>query len=210
MAYDFKKELKQFYGAKTRTEIIQLPSTNYLAVRGKGDPNEEGGAYKLAVTQLYGVAYTLKMSARNNYNMEGFFDYVVPPLEGMWWQEGIQGVDYTRKDQFEWISMLRLPDFVREEDVAWAKEKVTAKKKADFEAVKFFTYDEGECAQILHVGAYDDEPATVQLMNEAIIDLGYLPDFASGRMHHEIYLGDPRKVTSDKLRTIIRHPVKKA
>ncbi len=210
MAYDFKKEFKELYGAKSNPFIINVPALNYLAVCGKGNPNDADGEYKNAVELLYGVAYTLKMSYKTDYKINGFFEYVVPPLEGFWWHDGIKGVDYKKKDEFQWISLIRLPDFISESDVIWAKETATKKKKSDFSKLKFFTYDEGLCVQCLHVGPYDDEPVSTAKMEEYANQNGYSIDLSKKRHHHEIYLNDPRKTDPRKLKTIIRHPIKKS
>ena len=209
MAFDFKKEYKEFYMPKNKPEIVLVPKANYIAVRGKGNPNEEDGAYQKAVGVLYAVAYTLKMSARAGYEMEGFFDYVVPPLEGFWWQDGIEGVDYKNKSEFNWISVIRLPDFVTEKDFRWAVETAEKKKKIDCSGAEFLCVDEGLCVQIMHMGPFDDEPATVALMDEYIRENGYENDMAGGRLHHEIYLSDARKTEPSKWKTVIRHPVRK-
>lgn len=210
MAFDYKKEYKAFYMPKTVPEIIKVPSMNFIAVRGSGDPNEEGGEYSKAVGILYAIAYTLKMSYKGNYKIDGFFDYVVPPLEGFWWQEGINGVDYTSKETFQWISVIRLPDFITEEDFNWAVQEAANKKKIDCKAAKFYTLEEGLCVQIMHVGRFDDEPATVLKMDEFLVEQGYENDFTSQRLHHEIYLSDPRKTKAEKCRTVIRHPIKES
>ncbi len=208
MAYDFKKEQKEFYGAKEKPTIVNVPKTNYLAVRGKGDPGDENGEYKTAIEALYGVAYTLKMSYKSDYNIEGFFEYVVPPLEGFWWQEGIQGVDYSKKDRFVWISVIKLPPFISEKDVFWAKETATKKKKFDFGKVDFFSYEEGLCVQCLHVGPYINEPISTEKMAIFAQENDYCIDISDTRHHHEIYLSDPRKVDVSKWKTILRHPIK--
>ena len=209
MAFDYKKEYKEFYMPKNRPSIVNLPKMNYLAIRGKGDPNEKEGDYKNTIGLLYGVAYTIKMSYKNNYKIEGFFQYVVPPLEGFWWQDGIKGMDYERKEELNFISLIRLPDFVSEKDFKWAIEEATKKKQQDYSRVEFFTYDEGLCVQCMHLGAYDDEPATVDLMHQYMRENGYELDITDQRYHHEIYLSDPRKCDVNKLKTVIRHPIKK-
>ena len=209
MPFDYKKEYKEFYMPKNAPAIVNVPRMNYLAVRGKGDPNTEGGEYKQAIGLLYGVAFTIKMSKKGGRNIEGFFDYVVPPLEGFWWQEGAAGVDYAHKENFRWISVIGLPDFVTEEDFDWAVTEASRKKKADFSRVEFFTYDEGLCVQCMHIGSYDDEPATVELMHAFAAEQGYEPDITDLRMHHEIYLSDARKVAKENLKTVIRHPIRK-
>ena len=208
MAFDFKKEYKEFYMPGEAPVIVDVPRMNYLAVRGEGDPNEEGGAYQRAIGLLYGVAYTLKMSKKGDHRIEGFFDYVVPPLEGLWWQEGVEGVDYAHKDDFHWISLIRLPDFVSEADVEWAVGETSRKKKEDFSQVEFLSYDEGLCVQCLHNGPYDEEPATVARMHEYTQEQGYVLDIMEKRLHHEIYLSDARKPPPEKLKTVIRHPIR--
>ena len=209
MAFDYKKEYKEFYMPKNRPSIVNLPKMNYLAIRGKGDPNEKEGDYKNTIGLLYGVAYTIKMSYKSNYKIEGFFQYVVPPLEGFWWQDDIKGMDYERKEELNFISLIRLPDFVSEKDFEWAIEEATKKKQQDYSRVEFFTYDEGLCVQCMHLGAYDDEPATVDLMHQYMRENGYELDITDQRYHHEIYLSDPRKCDVNKLKTVIRHPIKK-
>ena len=208
MAFDFKKEYKEFYMPPKKPALVTVPKMNYIAVRGQGDPNPEESEYKQAIGLLYGIAFTIKMSKMGSHKIDGYFDYVVPPLEGFWWQEGVIGVDYSRKDDFNWISVIRLPDFVTREDFEWAVEEATKKKKADFSKVEFFTYDEGLCVQCMHIGPYDDEPATVELMHNFMEEQGYELDITDERMHHEIYLSDARKVAQEKLKTVIRHPIK--
>lgn len=209
MAFDYKKEYKEFYMPKNKPEIIDIPEMKYIAVRGKGDPNVEGGEYKAAIGLLYGIAFTIKMSKKGSRQIEGYFDYVVPPLEGFWWQEGIEGVDYGRKEEFCWISVIRLPDFVSEEDVEWAVEEAGRKKGQDFSKVEFLVIKEGLCVQCMHIGAYDEEPATVDKMNRYLQENGYEDDFSVERLHHEIYLSDARRVAPEKRKTVIRHPVRK-
>ena len=209
MAFDFKKEYREFYQPKNRPEIVTVPRANYIAVRGQGDPNEEGGAYQQAIGVLYAVAYTLKMSYKTDYRIEGFYDYVVPPLEGFWRQEGAESIDYGNKAAFQWTSVIRLPDFVTEKDFAWAVETAAKKKKLDCSAAEFLTVDEGLCVQILHEGPFDEEPATVALMDAYIREKGYVNDLDEERQHHEIYLSDARKVAPEKWRTVIRHPIRK-
>ena len=210
MAFDFKKEYKEFYLPRNKPQIVMVPLANYIAVRGKGDPNEESGAYKAAIGVLYAIAYTIKMSKMGDHRIDGYFDFVVPPLEGFWWQEGLAGIDYSDKSTFHWISVIRMPDFVTKADFRWAVAEATRKKKLGCSAAEFLTIDEGECVQIMHMGAFDDEPATVALMDEYLAANGYENDFSDTRLHHEIYLTDARKVAKDKWKTVIRHPVKKA
>lgn len=209
MAFDFRKEYKEFYMPQNKPEIVNVPKANYIAVKGKGNPNEEGGAYQQAVGVLYAVAYTLKMSYKTDHRIEGFFDYVVPPLEGFWWQEHTDGVDYSDKSTFNWISVIRLPDFVTAADVSWAVETATKKKKIDCSSAEYLTVEEGLCVQIMHTGPFDDEPATVALMDDYLAQNGYANDISQDRLHHEIYLSDSRKVAPEKWKTVIRHPVRK-
>ena len=209
MAFDFKKEYKEFYMPKNKPEIVEVPAANYIAVRGSGDPNEEGGAYQQAISVLYAVAYTLKMSYKTDYRIEGFYDYVVPPLEGFWWQDGIDGVDYSDKSAFHWISVIRLPEFITEKDFDWAVETAEKKKKLDCSSAEFLTVEEGLCVQIMHLGPFDDEPASVALMDRYLEENSYENDFSAGRLHHEIYLSDARKVAPEKWKTVIRHPIRR-
>lgn len=210
MAFDFKKEYRDLYQPKTKPSIVEVPRMRFLAVEGEGDPNEEGGAYKHAIELLYGIAYTLKMSYKTDHVIPGFFEYVVPPLEGFWWQPGIAGVDYANKSSFHWMSVIRVPEFVTDAEFAWALEAATAKKRLDFSPVQLVEIEEGLCVQCMHLGSYDDEPATVAAMHEFAESQGYIPDFSDTRRHHEIYLSDPRKATPEKMKTIVRHPARKA
>ena len=209
MAFDFKKEYKEFYMSKSVPEIVTVPKANYIAVRGMGDPNQEGGAYQSAVSILYAVAYTLKMSYKTDYRIEGFFEYVVPPLEGFWWQKGVDGIDYGDKSTFHWISVIRLPEFVTKKDFDWAVEEAARKKKLDCSLAEFLTIEEGLCVQIMHIGPFDNEPSTVALMDQYIAENGYANDMNETRLHHEIYLSDARKAAPEKWKTIIRHPIRK-
>lgn len=209
MAFDFKKEYKEFYLPKNKPEIVEIPKMNYIAVRGKGDPNEKDGAYQQAMSVLYSVAYTLKMSYKTDYKIDGFFEYVVPPLEGFWWQENVCGIDYTDKASFNWISAIRLPDFVTRANFDWAVKTASEKKKLDCGSAEYLTISEGLCVQIMHIGAYDDEPATVALMDAYLEQSGYANDLTAERLHHEIYLSDARRTAPEKLKTVIRHPIKK-
>ena len=210
MAFDFKKEYKEFYMPKNKPEIVTVPKANYIAVRGKGNPNEIDGAYQRAISILYAVAYTLKMSYKTEHKIEGFFEYVVPPLEGFWWQDNVDGIDYANKAAFNWISVIRLPEFVTQKDFEWAVETASEKKKLDCSSAEFLTTDEGVCVQIMHIGAFDDEPQTVALMDEYIAQNGYENDITESRLHHEIYLSDARKVAPEKWKTVIRHPIKRS
>ena len=209
MAFDFKKEYKEFYMPKNKPEIVNVPTANYIAVRGKGNPNTPDGEYQQAISVLYAVAYTLKMSYKTDYKIEGFFEYVVPPLEGFWWQDDVDGVDYGNKDSFNWISVIRLPDFVTREDFDWAVETAVKKKKLDCSKAEFLTIDEGLCVQIMHIGPFDNEPESVAIMDEFLLHNGYENDINAKRLHHEIYLSDARKVAPEKWKTVIRHPIRK-
>ena len=210
MAFDYKKEYKEFYQPPKTPSIIDIPQMDYIAVRGKGDPNLPDGEYKSAIGLLYGIAYTIKMSYMGSHKIDGYFPYVVPPLEGLWWQEGGAGIDYSRKENFQWISMIRLPEFVTEEEFDWAVAEATEKKQTDFSKVEFFPYKEGLCVQCMHIGSYDKEPASLQLMNSFIQKEGYIPDQSGIRKHHEIYLSDPRRTKPERLRTVIRQPIRPA
>lgn len=216
MAFDYKKEYKEFYLPKNKPQLVDIPEMNFIAVRGKGDPNVEGGDYKAAIGILYGIAFTIKMSKKGSRRIEGYFDYVVPPLEGFWWQDCAGGskdkagvIDYARKDNFNWISVIRLPEFVTKEDFDWAVREASKKKDGDFEKAEFLTVNEGICVQCMHVGPYDDEPLTIEMMDKYLEEAGYENDFSKNRLHHEIYLSDARRTAPEKLRTVIRHPVKK-
>jgi len=209
MAFDFKKEYKEFYMSKNKPEIVDVPKANFIAVRGKGNPNEDGGTYQQAIGVLYALAYTLKMSYKTDYKIEGFFEYVVPPLEGFWRQEHVEGTDSFDKSAFHWISVIRLPDFVTEDDFKWAVETATKKKKIDCSSAEYLTIDEGLCVQMMHIGPYDNEPESVATMDAFLEENGYANDMNEHRLHHEIYLSDPRRVAPESLKTVIRHPIKK-
>lgn len=208
MAFDYKKEYKEFYMPKNKPGIVEVPSMNYIAVRGKGDPNVEDSEYKESIGLLYGIAFTIKMSKMGDYRIQGYFDYVVPPLEGFWWQEGVRGIDYAHKESFQFISAIRLPDFVTKRDFEWAVEEAEKKKKTDFSKVEFLPYQEGLCVQCMHIGPYDTEPATVERMHEYMTAQGYTLDITDQRRHHEIYLSDVRRVDPSKWKTVVRHPIK--
>lgn len=208
MAFDYKKEYKEFYMPAKKPAIVQIPKMNYIAVRGQGDPNQPDGEYKTAIALLYGIAFTLKMSYKTNYKIDGFFEYVVPPLEGFWWQNNSGEIDYTNKELFNWISVIRLPDFIQKSDFDWAVEQATIKKKCNFSEVEFLTYDEGLCVQCMHIGSYNNEPETIKQMEDFVKQNGYVIDINDKRLHHEIYLSDPRKANILKLKTVIRHPIK--
>ena len=209
MSFDFKKEYKEFYMPNKKPGIVEIPKMNYIAVRGKGNPNDENGEYKSSIGLLYAIAFTIKMSYKGTHKIDGYFEYVVPPLEGFWWQENTEGIDYNRKDDMNFISVIRLPDFVTEDDFKWAVDEATEKKKQDFSMVEFLTYNEGICVQCMHIGSYDNEPETVELMHKYMEESGYELDITGSRLHHEIYLSDPRRCDESKLKTVIRHPIKK-
>ena len=209
MAFDYKKEYKEFYLPKSKPGIVDIPPMNFVAVRGQGDPNVQGGEYQAAMSLLYGIAFTIKMSKMGDHRIAGYFDYVVPPLEGFWWQEGRSDIDYSHKERFCWISLIRLPDFVTRADFDWAIAEATRKKKLDFSKVEFLTYHEGLCVQAMHIGPYDEEPATLARMDAFLREQGYETDITPTRFHHEIYLSDARKVAPEKRKTVIRHPIKK-
>lgn len=208
MPFDFKKEYKEFYMPPGKPGIVNIPKMNYIAVRGTGDPNSENGEYKESIGLLYAVAFTIKMSKMGSHRMAGYFDYVVPPLEGFWRQEGSDSIDYSYKEKFHFISAIRLPDFVTADEFNWAVGEAARKKKLDLSKVEFFTYDEGLCVQCMHIGPYDDEPKTIEAMHEHAAQNGCVPDIRAERMHHEIYLSDPRKCAPERLKTVVRHPVK--
>ena len=207
--FDFKKEYREFYMPKNKPQIVNVPRANYIAVRGEGDPNQAGGAYQQAIGVLYSVAYTLKMSYKTDHKIKGFYEYVVPPLEGFWRQDGADGAVPSDKSAFRWISVIRLPEFVTKEDLDWAVDTASRKKKMDCSSAEFLTVEEGLCVQIMHLGPFDDEPGTVALMDDYLKQNGYANDFSESRLHHEIYMSDARKVAPEKWKTVIRHPIKK-
>lgn len=208
MPFDYKKEYKEFYMPPKKPTIVEVPAMNYIAVRGQGDPNDEKGEYAQALGLLYGIAFTIKMSYKGDHKIQGYFEYVVPPLEGFWWQENTKGMDYTRKQDLYFISMIRLPDFVTKEDFDWAIQEATKKKKMGFSKVDFLSVNEGLCVQCMHIGSFDDEPDTVSAMHQFVKENGYTLDFNDHRWHHEIYLSDPRRCDVQKLKTVIRHPIR--
>lgn len=206
--FDYKKEYKEFYLPPKTPGIITIPEINYLSVQGKGDPNEPEGEYKAAVGMLYAIAFTIKMSGRAGHKMDGYFSYVVPPLEGLWKMAGNVPIDYAHKENFEWRAMIRLPEFVTKEEFDWAVSEATDKKQMDFSKVAYFTYQEELCVQCMHIGSYDDEPATIQKMKAFLEEQGYAEDLSEKRLHHEIYLSDPRRTAKERLRTVIRQPIR--
>ena len=236
MAYDFKKEFKDLYAPKTKPALIDVPAMTFVAVAGCGDPNEEGGAYKQALELLYAFSYAVKMSKMGDWQPEGYFDFVVPPLEGFWWNNesgAFDGTGIADKSSLMWISLIRQPDFVNPEVFEHVCSLVIDKKPELETAIRLGSlrlvrFSEGPCAQVMHVGSYDDEPATIAELEEFIASQGLRLDIAEGnkpspqeiletfdcggaipqtRLHHEIYLGDPRRTKPENLKTIIRHPV---
>lgn len=207
MPFDYKKEYKEFYLPPQKPQIVTVPAMNFAAVQGKGDPNDPDGEYQTALELLYGLSYTIKMSCKGSHRMDGYFEYVVPPLEGLWHQPGAEGLDLSHKESFVWISMIRLPDFVTRAEFDWAVQEAAVKKKRDFSTVQFFPYKEGTCVQCMHIGSYDTEPETLQRLDSYAVEQGYLPDFSDTRFHHEIYLSDPRRTAPEKLKTVLRHPI---
>ena len=213
MSFDFKKEYKEFYLPKQTPSMVDVPTMNYIAVQGEGDPNKDKGTYMEAMQVLYNVAYTIKMSKMGDHRIAGYYDYVVPPLEGFWWEEVdgkvVCGFSYD-KARLHWISLIRLPEFVTRADFDWAVAEASRKKKVDCSKAEFLTIHEGLCAQVMHIGPYDNEPATIDLLKRFIEQNGYAIAIDNrNRFHHEIYLSDPRKTALEKLKTVIRYPIKK-
>lgn len=210
MAFDYKKEYHDLYQPKAKPTIVDVPSMRFATVTGKGDPNEPDGAYKRTVEALYAILYTIKMSKKGTHAIDGYFDFVVPPLEGFWWQEEVHGIDYAHKEDFSWVSAIRLPDFVTADDFLWARDEASRKKGLDLADVTYTTLEEGCCVQCLHTGSYDTEPATVARMHRFAEEAGYVLDISNERRHHEIYLSDPRRVAPERLKTVVRHPIRRA
>ena len=206
-AFDFKKVFKELYLPGTTPSIIDVPEIPFLLVSGTGDPNTPDGSYKHAVGLLYGLAYTLKMSHLTGYAIPGYFPYTVPPLEGFWWQDGCTDLDLTRKDTMNWRSVIRLPDFVTPDIFDWAVKEATFKKKMDFSCVEYVRICEGLTVQCMHIGPFDTEQETIAKLHACASEKGYHPDFTSQRLHHEIYLSDPRRCDPSKLKTVIRLPI---
>ncbi len=209
---DYKKAYKDLYQPPAKPSVIEVPEMIFIAVDGEGNPNT-CAAYKEALEILYGLSFTVKMSKMNGTQPEGYFEYVVPPLEGLWYCDEIyfNGLNVTDKDKFRWTSMIRQPEFVTEEVFYAAKETLNKKKPAlDLSKIRYMKLTEGLCVQIMHIGSYDSEQESIEKISEFISRNGYKEDFSDGRFHHEIYLSDPRKCAPERLRTVIRHPVKKA
>ena len=204
---DYKKEYKDLYIPKTRPMIVDVPEMLFVALEGKGNPNDEDGEYQKAIELLYGIQYTIKMSKKGNYIPDGYFDYVVPPLEGFWWLA--DGENLSSKSKYNWIALIRLPEFVTDEVFEWACKEVSKKKKIDTKHAKYLKIKEGLCVQCMHVGAYDDEPETLKLMDDFMEANRLEKDINETRRHHEIYLSNPSKTEISKLKTVLRVPVKK-
>lgn len=202
---DYKKKFKDLYLPKTKPMKVEVPKIQFIMIDGKGNPNQEDSEYSKAVGILYALSYTIKMSSRN---INGYFDYVVPPLEGLWWMDDIAGVDYSRKDEFCWTSMIRQPEFVTEDVFKWACEEVKKKKGLDTSIARLETYDEGRCVQCMHIGEFDNEPETVRKIDDFIKENDLQNDIGAKKKHHEIYLSDPRKCNRAKMKTVLRIPVK--
>lgn len=206
---DFKKVYKQFYMPKKMPTIIDVPTFNYIAIEGKGNPNEQDGEYQEALQLLYAIVFTIKMSKMGEHKLDDYYEYVMPPLEGLWWMPGKEGIDYQNKQDFHFVSMIAQPDFVDEEVFVWACEEVEKKKGLDTSKAKFISMNEGCCVTCMHLGSYDDEPATLDQMHKFADEMGYEFDLSDERKHHEIYLSDPRKGNPEKLKTVIRVPIRR-
>ena len=208
---DYKKTEKHLYLPKAPA-IVEVPEMAFFAVDGQGDPNT-APAYREAIELLYGLSFTVKMSRMGGEAPEGWFDYVVPPLEGLWWTEdpAFDGRAPADKSGFFWTAMIRQPDFVNEAVFLWARERLARKKpELNLDRARFWRWEEGLCAHLLHTGPYDAEPASIDRLEAFVREQGYEQDFTGGRRHHEIYLGDPRRTAPEKLRTVLRHPVRRS
>lgn len=205
---DFKKRDKVLYQAKKEPTLLEVPALVYIMVDGTGDPNVEDGAYQQALGLLYGLSYTIKMSKNSAWCPEGYYDFVVPPLEGLWDQGGRQGMDYAHKEQLSWTAFIRQPEFVTEAVFDQACAEVRRKKGLDPAKARLVTWQEGLCVQCLHVGSYDDEPTTMERLYEFVREQGLALDYGT-RRHHELYLSDPRKTAPEKCKTLLRLPVKR-
>jgi hypothetical protein len=203
---DYKKDDKELYLPKTTPMMVNVLEMPFVAVEGKGNPNDENGEYQTAIELLYGIQYTIKMSKKGNCIPDGYFDYVVPPLEGFWWMDN--GEDFSSKSKYNWISLIRFPEFVDEKVFEWACSEVLKKKKLDTKKAQYLKINEGLCVQCMHIGSYDDEPKTLKLIDGFITDNNLQKDVSKTRKHHEIYLSDPRKTETSKLKTVLRIPVK--
>ena len=208
MPYDFKKEQKELYQPKTAV-IVEVPEMVFIMADGVGDPNTSE-EYKAALEVLYGLSYTIKMSKKGGSEPPGYFDYVVPPLEGLWWLADKSAFDFADKDKFCWTSMIRQPEFVTPDVFARAKDALLGKKPGlDLSAARLESFSEGLCAQVLHIGSYDEEPKTIEQLERFIVESGYIKDISDTRRHHEIYLSNPLKTAPEKCKTIIRLPVER-
>lgn len=210
---DYKKAFKDLYLPPKKPVIIDVPAMNFIMVDGRGNPNEEGGDYQSAVELLYGLSYTIKMSKNGQYLPEGYFDYVVPPLEGLWWMDDRQ-LDLSDKDNYCWTSMIRQPEFVTDEVFEWARAEALKKKpQLDVSKARLQTIREGLCVQMMHIGPFESEPKTIAQMENYIEGhqlknaISTVQPDGTVRRHHEIYLSDPRKSQPEKRKTVIRHPV---
>ncbi|GHU23087.1 transcriptional regulator [Spirochaetia bacterium] len=203
---DYKKENKELYLPKTTPGIINVPEMNYVAIDGKGNPNDENGEFNEGISVLYSIQYTIKMSKKKNDIPEGYFDYVVPPLEGFWWVDDKN--DIGNKSKYIWTIVIRLPEFVDKKIFEWACDEVVKNKKINTEKAKYVKINEGLCVQCMHIGPFDDEPKTIKLIDKYIEQNNLMNDINKERWHHEIYLSDFRKVKSEKMKTVLRIPVK--
>lgn len=197
---DFKKELKHLYNPPKKITLVDVPLMNFLMGDGRGDPNTSPD-FQAITEALYGLAYTVKFAVKS----EGQ-DFVVPPLEGLWWMEDMTAFSPEAKDEWLWTLMIMQPQWVTAEAVEAAREEAGRKKDLPALAdLRFEPYHEGRAAQIMYVGRYADEGPTIQRMHEFIAAEGYAP---AGK-HHEIYLSDPRRTAPEKFKTVIRQPVRK-
>lgn len=206
-AFDFKRAYKDLYMPKDEPDLIEVPSMNFLMVDGNGDPNNNP-EFRQATELLYGLSYAIKMSRKKGRQPEGYFDYVVPPLEGLWWiEEG--AFSFEKRDNWKWTLMIRQPDFVDDELVQWAKAELERKKpELAVHKARFETFYEGLCVQIMHTGPYATEPETMKKVEAFLLEHGLKDGLTSGGKHHEIYLSDPRKCKPESMKTVLRHPVK--
>ncbi len=210
--FDYKKEYKDLYLPPKKPMVIEVPEMTFIAVDGQGDPNT-CPAYRNALEMLYGLSWTIKMSKMGGEKPPGYFEYVVPPLEGLWWVDDtlFNGFNIKEKGRFCWTSMIRQPEFVNMETLEWACKRLSAKKMGlDLAAARLWTFQEGLCVQMMHIGSYDEEADSIQLLERFTEEAGYTIDISSKRRHHEIYLSDPRKCQKQNLKTVIRQPIKKA
>ncbi len=205
---DYKKQFKQLYQPKLVPSVVDVPQMKFIAIDGKGNPNDENGEYQSAVQTLYALSYAIKTMPKSGNTPSDYLEYVVPPLEGLWWLTDSDEFDYGSKSKFCWTSMIRQPEFVTEEVFRTSCE-ITAKKKQHLElgGARLVTVTEGLCVQCMHIGSFDDEPATLEKIKAFITEHGLQRDLSDTRRHHEIYLSDPRKVDAQKMKTVLRYPV---